>query len=543
MAYVLGVSTGTFGIARSADPETRHEYIGIPKKALWSITKGVNFAQVDMESVSEFIEPDLEKQIAALERIGIDVGIHGEAKEYTSVMPYLDSALFEEWHRSHDRLIKSLTGAGKDIHAKYFLLHSSASTSWQTLWHEFQPTNLADIWGRRLDKFLEDNPDVQEWAISSERVMEVAGHRTTIMPKIEDQKKEAFENYVERWKQGHEGKELSSDELSKMKKEAEEATVEQFKRILEKFVTTSEQTYGSERVAYYCIGYWMQEGRRCPVQLREIWKSICGRGNVSDHKWAEAAGGNNWVPAVTCAYTWGHFNPDKCPSWPSDLKRPEDPKPILEKYNLLFVLETPVAGAGEEELLRLAKPTHIYALVKNMGSPNVGVAWDSEHQLCGGIDPMKEADSLPDGAGKMVRVIHVGYPAVLGPAHVPIPLGSEAQEYIYRMLWKLRKKGFKDGWIIFERGAGQEPVKESVISLRKIIEFLDKEIVPEKLPDEFYGMEKGGVRLTRQEVAIKDHAMDPLKGLLVIPEEEYGFLSTAAAAKGKLEEWKKAELK
>ena len=543
MAYILGVSTGTFGIAKSVDQETRHEYIGIPKKALWSITKGVNFAQVDLESISEFIEPDIKDRITAIEKMGITIGMHGEAKEYTSTMPYLDTALEEEWHRSHDRLIKSLKGSGEKAHAKYFLLHSSASTSWQMLWRDLQPTILVDVWGRRLDNFLKDNPDIAGWAIEFEPIMEVAAHRLSGSPNLKKRQEELLQNLEENWREKHEGKQPDENERKRIREQAKKYAIDQMKDALERFTGTNDQTYGSERVAYYIMAKWMQDGASCPRQLREIWKEITRGGSITDTKFRTEEGGSKWVPAVTAAYTWGHFNPEKCPKWTSEHKRPEDPKPILAKYNMWFVLETPVAGAGEEELLRLARPTHIYALVKQIGSPLVGIAWDSEHQLCGGIDPMEQADSLPNGGGRLVKVIHVGYPAVLGPAHVPIPLGSEAQVYIYTMLWKLRKKGFNDGWIIFERGGGQEPIKESVVSLRKIVEFLDKDIEPKNLPPEFYGQEPGGAKMTRQRVAIRDHAMDPLKGMLVIPEEEYGFLSTAVAAKGKMEEWKKGQWK
>ncbi len=537
--YTLGVSTGLFSIARSAEPETRQEYVGLPKKALWSITKGVNFAQVDLESISEFKEPGIETQVKALEKIGVSMGIHGEAREYTQTLPFLDTALYEEWHRSHNRLIECLKGAGY-VKAKYFLLHSSASTSWQLLWRDLQPTRLADIWGRSLSKFLDENTDVLEWAAGDKQ-----DYVTDVIRGLRDKNSLAYDLAREMqndWMVRNPGKEPDEAAVKKMQNQAKETANRQYTSYIKQFVGSSNETYGSERIAYFMIAKWMQDGDNCPKQLREIWKEITGGGNIDDQAFRESDGGSRWVPAVTAAYTWGHFNPQCCPSW-KDSTRFEDPKPILAKNDLWFLLETPMTGAGEEEQMRLGRPLHIYYLVKHLGTPKAGIVFDAEHQLSGGIDPQEQAAILPDGAGRFVKAIHAGYPAVLAPAHIPIPLGSEAQEYVYELIWKLRKKGFKEGWIIFERGSGTEPVRETILALRKVMEYLERDVPPKDLPDDFYGLKKGEARLTRQEVAIKDHAMDPLKGMLIIPEEEYSFLSTAAAAKGKLEEWKKEELK
>jgi len=538
MPYKLGVSTGLFSIAKSADPEGRHEYLGIPRKALWSITKGVNFAQVDLESMAEFIEPDLDKKIKDIEGMGVEIGIHGEAREYTSVLPFLDSALEEEWHRSHERLVKSLEGSGL-VKSKYFLLHASASMSWQLLWRDLQPTKLADIWGRGLSFFFDQNPDVLDWAVEQDFITDVIRGLRSKQNIAHD----ALNEMLNDWLSHNPGKSLEEAAKAEMERKAIDSAEQSYRATIKHFVSSSDETYGSERIAYYAIAKWMQDSKNCPQQLREVWKDICKDGDIDDKKWREEKGGSNWVPAVTCAYTWGHVNPEKCAKWPPKTKQPTDPKPILEKHKMYFVFETPMTGAGEEEQMRLGRPIHMLALVKRMGTPWGGLAFDWEHQLSGNIDPMQEAKDLPEGAGRLVKVIHAGYPAVVSPAHVPIPMGSEAQKYAYDILWELRKKGFKEGWIIFERGGGQEPVKESIQSLRLCVKYLEMDIPPDKLPDAFYGFEVGGIRWTRQQVAIRDHALEPLKGLLSVPEEEYGFMSTAAAAKGKLEEWKKSQLK
>ncbi len=540
MGYTLGVSTGLFMIAKSADPESRQDYIGIPRKALWSITKGVNFAQVDLESLSEFIEPDIDERVKELKRLGVEFGIHGEAAEYTQTLPKLDSALEEEWKKSHDRFIRSLRGSGK-VGAKYFLLHGSSSPGFNLLWRDFQPTKLVDVWGRPLKFFLEENGEIFNWAIGQPFIVSSVKHMYNAT--VEEYAGEIMGKKGADWITKNQGKEPDESLKKKWEEEAKSEAVEKFKERFLKVMEISDETYGSERVGYYLMAKWMQDGRKCPKVLREMWRAMTRGGNIETKVWREKEGYTNWVPAVTAAYTWGHFNPEKCDKWPEDMEMPEDPKPILEKHNLWMAFETPMVGAGEEEAMRLGRPTDMYEMVIRLGTKYACLAIDWEHQLSGNINPLDEIKNLPEDGGKWVRVIHAGYPAVVAPAHVPIPLGSDAQMYAYKLLWELRKKWFKDGWIIFERGGGQEPLKETVVSLRLVIKYLERDIPPGELPEEFFGFGKPTARWTRQLVAVREHALDPIKGMLSVPEAEYGFLGTAAAAKGKLEEWKKEKYK
>ena len=53
-----------------------------------------------------------------------------------------------------------------------------------------------------------------------------------------------------------------------------------------------------------------------------------------------------------------------------------------------------------------------------------------------------------------------------------------------------------------------------------------------------------GISPERQMNTIREHALDPLKGMLMVPEEEYSFLSSEAIKKGKRpEEFKREEFK
>jgi hypothetical protein len=180
-------------------------------------------------------------------------------------------------------------------------------------------------------------------------------------------------------------------------------------------------------------------------------------------------------------------------------------------------------------------------LCQAIGSKWVSVCFDFEHTLSQNIDPKKEIEEIPYGLAKYIKLCHLGFPTSLVPAHMPIPLGSGEQLWLYERLFELRKKGFKDGYLIFERGGA--PRENVIIVLRLMKHYLERDIEPKKLPLEFFGMKEHGPEITRQEVAIREHALDPLRGMLLVPEEEYTFLSSEAVKKGKGEEWKKEKYK
>jgi len=114
---------------------------------------------------------------------------------------------------------------------------------------------------------------------------------------------------------------------------------------------------------------------------------------------------------------------------------------------------------------------------------------------------------------------------------------------LYRTYWNLRQKGAgkeEKVFMIFERGGGQDPIQQSIIALQLIKKFLEKDCPPDKLPLEFYGLDTGQwASSERQKAQILEHAFDPLKGMLQVPEEEHGILGKASIEKGKGEEWRK----
>lgn len=188
--------------------------------------------------------------------------------------------------------------------------------------------------------------------------------------------------------------------------------------------------------------------------------------------------------------------------------------------------------------------------LKKLGNPywdKIMLLIDFEHIATQGVDPNEElqdlANNVPD-VGKYIKCIHANYPSPMH-SHFPIELGDDR---IYKLLWILKEAELgKDHttYILFERGGFKDPFQLAVVALKLMIRFLQKDVPPDKLPDEFYGVAPQGILSEeRQWVTVYYHAMDPLKGQLKIPEEEYTFLGRAATEAGKRpEEWKKEELR
>lgn len=502
MAYTIGVSSGYWSIKKDVS------LLGFDRKIQWSATAGVRFTQVDIESINELQEPDLKNKVERTKKLGITFGCHAEAKAIGMDTLPLDSAIESDYFRAHDRLIRHIKGCG-EIGSLYINAHASESMPFLLLWRDLQPTTLVDIWGRKFSKFLDDNNDLCKWAIKCNYIQEV-GHWWQYA------RNDAF-NKLEALKKSQK-KELTKEEEEKL---AENFVIDYFKE----YFTSGDQIYGSERVAYFITAKWMMN-RKDP-----LWMNIVGK-IISDDDLPKQDFLQKWVPAVSAKYIWGHFNPLKNFGY-------DDPKTLLEKYKVYWLFETSMGEKGHELYVRLGKLAHMYYLARAIGSKWVGYTMDMEHMMGCHLDPEKEIKELPSIGGEYLKLVHVTVPTSHNPSHLPIYMASEAQLYIYERLFDLRKKGFKEGWMIFERGGEEGEIKQSTLSMRKIKEFLEKDVPPKELPLEFFGMKPEGPELSRQRVAIEEHKLDPLKGMMQVSEEEHDFLGRAARDKGKLEEWKK----
>ena len=238
-------------------------------------------------------------------------------------------------------------------------------------------------------------------------------------------------------------------------------------------------------------------------------------------------------------------------------KMEEEYKELMDVLkNLKIAIEMPDArDAREAGRYMLWKTKQIQVAImqtrnelKKEGNPywdKIFMLVDFEHIATQAIDPVEELTDLvknfPD-AGKYVVCVHANNPSPLH-SHFPVQLGDDR---IYRLLWILKEAGLGQDqitYILFERGGFKDPYQHAVTALKLMIKFLEEDVPPNKLPDEFYGVSpRGLLSVERQWVTIFQNAMNPLRGLLRIPEEEYTFLGRAATEEGKRpEEWKKEE--
>jgi hypothetical protein len=647
MSYKIGVSSGWWSIAKSG------ELLGLASKIGSAATYGVNFVQVDFESIAEFQEPDVVKNIKRLiDTLQVDWGMHGEIGE----MMALESAVEVFWKHSHRRLhqyldsiyIKFLVeGDYREYIPRYIVFHASNTLTISMIVERYRYAGQITVTpsgDTNWINFIEKNEKLKKWIEDSNLLYLLIGKESGLgfvsiediknriiewamreNKDIEDKLKKRFNEKIE----GLRKKGVSEEEIREMSdgimnetiKEIREEVVKEigkygwefFKSITKLRFAEGAITY--EDVAYLIVARYLFEERNNPNEpfwntffpsyskengWDELEKDLLGK----EVKFFDILRGEVRLPPqivslVASRYVIGHFNEKNREEFIAEEKRRlervlqrDKLKEIEEKFlnktpfekieiinkliaekvgenkrRFLIVFENPeIRAAGEEGLQRLIHAIDIYRMVKIAEKMRkevyLGMVFDAEHYLHNNLDPMGEIKSLQEEAkdvGKFLLVFHVGAPKPYHPAHEPIDIGSEAQYWIYKYSYELRKAGFGakingkeyEGIFIFERGGargGQYPAQfigQSAAALRIIINFLEKDIEPEKLPLDFYGISPSEILSEDRQLAIiKEHFFDPLKGLLQVPEEEYTFLGSKAIEKGKRpEEWKREELR
>jgi sugar phosphate isomerase/epimerase len=233
---------------------------------------------------------------------------------------------------------------------------------------------------------------------------------------------------------------------------------------------------------------------------------------------------------------------------PKELKN----KPELVKYakDLKITFEVPDARDPKYAgLYILWHPKQLYAAIKTirkvLKTDRVYITVDFEHMATQGVDPVEEFEKLikiaPD-FGYYVLSVHSNAPNPLH-SHYAIEIGDVT---LYKLFYYLRKTGLGKKhtvYLLFERGGGDDPFKQSVYALKLIVKYLEKDVEPDKLPPEFFGIEFTAGDIRRQLEIVRQYRFEPIKDLLETPEEEWGMLSQAAVKKGKTKEWAKEEMR
>lgn len=255
------------------------------------------------------------------------------------------------------------------------------------------------------------------------------------------------------------------------------------------------------------------------------------------------------ITAVACKYIQGHVL-TKESKWQMGtliegwITNEEDKKlslyDYLKKHKVQLFFETEQPAEGLEGRLRVLTGFDHIALVKNIDDGELtAVTLDFEHLSTNLINPLEDIKHYPEGSGKYIRMCHTNAPRPYPGEHAPLYVNSRDMITLYRWFWKLKEKGVHNAYIIWEMGS--YGVQQSAIALRNIVQYLMKDIAPEKLPPEFYGLD--ATFEARQFVAIREHAWDPLEGMVAHNEETWTLLGEQAKSKGKLQEWLRSKYK
>ena len=304
------------------------------------------------------------------------------------------------------------------------------------------------------------------------------------------------------------------------------------------------------------------------MEMTNIYKNVLDKYalNYGDKNWLEkawrSAENNNdkefkefFYAVVGAKYLEGHLR--KLFEWMNgdfkkELAKHDDGKELQEiADNLIIAIENSDArDPSHAGLFLLWRLRQIYAAVKTirktLKNDKISIIVDHEHIASQGLDSWLEVEEtvkmLPD-FGSYVISIHANHPNPLHP-HEPIELGDVK---LYELLFAWRKTGMgrkSMAYIIFERGGGEDPFKQSVDALRLMAKYLEEDVEPKDLPIEFFGL-KGPISgmIERQMQIIRDRMFEPMKDLLEMSEEDWGILSAEARKKGRAEVWKKAEFR
>lgn len=548
MAYKIGVSAGWWKIAR--DPNL----LGLAQKvAGFGATAGCQFIQADLDTTAEFYEPELKEQMRrAREKMGMEVGLHAEVGELMA----LDSSEKRLWEQSHIRLLETVKYSA-DMGIKYVNIHlarrpflSFTESQQRVFGHQFPVVSFD---GKPLTE-ITGKSQTKECALNhiSRHLMYTKQYEDAEQKLLERKDSEARKKAAEivaRAKK--EGRKLTPEDIQEIEQgiisralaeaRREVRTREFLYKIWLEMTTDNYEKFlleDGEFGAYHIVGTYMKETGD------PIWASL-GNGMTAEKLYAEDE--HNFSAAIASKYIEGHLTAKN--RYNAKLLDGMSVVEWLEKHNMYLLFETPEVSEGTEGLLRLYDPSDALPFIKKINSEYVQLCIDFEHMLSHKINVAKWLDSMPKDIGKYIKLFHLGKPIpYFGTAHVPLTRGSRSQDILYKWLYKFRKAGFKDGYIIFERGPGRsgggktpgEIMEDTILAIRQIVKYLEKDVEPKELPPEFFGIawENRGV-FARQSVAIREHAWDPLEGVLMIPEEKHTFLSKAAAEKGKGQEWDK----
>jgi hypothetical protein len=582
MPYRIGVSTGLYRAAGS------EELSDVLRKLGSGLTMGTSVIEVAQDYGHEILISDGLKMMDMAKKQGVRITLHGPLTVPLCIPER------GEWRDADDNLkkaVKSAVFAG----CIYVNFHASLREWLELMTYAGRKLTMifCDHEGNFISKILKENEKLRNWFVEKkwseyyrsvltddEYNQAVSGVRF----EIEDRTQRRVDEEAVRARKG----EITPEEFEKIRHDISREESKKFAELQNKSVKhamlkkfedggrwDSEEIRGMVSVVdgYHIMAHYLFYNRDSMWEaMASMYPDIKKKIDYSDLYWVDSAWENAeatndrtfkefYYAAVAAKYLQGHIK--RVIEWmDTDLVTEIKGLKIGDAYkekifntlkNLKLCFESPDArDASVAGLYLLWSPRQIYAAIKTtqkeLSTKRPMMLMDFEHVATQGIDPihdMEEVIKIAPDYGNYVMSVHCNPP---NPLHSmqPIELGDIR---VYQLLWLLRKTGFgtgtMPGYLIFERGAAKDPYAKSVETLRLCVESLEKDLPPDELPPEFFGM-KGPVAgdIVRQRQIMREHMYEPMKDLLEMPEEEWGALSQTMIRAGKKPEiWKKGELR
>ena len=586
MPFKLGVTSGLYYIARGEELATAVRKLG------FGLTRGTSAVEIALDVPHEITQTEGEELRHIAKKQELEVLVHGSL-----TMPF-EVPERGEWRDAHDHMQKSIRSA-VFAGAKYVNFHACLNIWLELMTYAGRKLTMTfcDHEGNFINEILKESKDLREWFIE-ERAIEYRYVYDILSSKeINEAAVKAHIERGESWFNEEvkkkidalavkKGGRITEEDVAKIKDDvSRQASLDRSsfenKYLKDKIRERLEkgEHWNSEELrggtagvidGYHIMGHYMFY-KRDPIflDMANLYKEELASYKLDydnprwlDNAWDAAQHKNDrgfkefFYGAIGAKFLEGHTK--RIFDWMNDTLIAKELKGKQELIdiakNLRITFETPDArDPTHAGLFVLWQQRQIYVAIKNirktLKTDKVWMLVDFEHMATQGVDPIKDMEEImkkiPD-FGMYATAVHANAPNP-GHAHLPLELGDVR---VYKLLWMLHRTGFlkspdgkeKTGYVIYERGGGDDPFKQSVETLRHCLTYIQKGVHPDHLPAEFFGV-KGAVAgsVIRQGAIVRDHAWEPLKDLLEMPEEEWGLLSSSAVKKGKAKEWEKAK--
>lgn len=595
IGYIPGV---TPGFAQFEQGDNRLAYMGFARKITKAARLGFEFAQIDFEQLSEALEPEIGLQVRRIkEAQGIEIGLH------LPVEVDLTLADAFSWRYMHEQVrvgAKAAEDIGAKYILFHTSSHMRPNIT-SLFGRPEQRQRLVGPDGTNLGDWI-DNNNLRDWFMAKFikvlfGAMGAAGDPSVIeffekedsfekgKKKVNDQIEFSLKNVENERKRLVSAREnirknpQRSSEEERQLNEIEARIMEIDHRRRAVVEEDMKKIIGEEKASEYFsvynyIGshnfnriydYWKRQGseaeehvaymtvaKKLFAEKSPIWKIV--KSSEDPYELARRAnmtmGKQTILPefikqivaAVAGEYIRGHLNAAG-QQYGIETKGSSNKWVSIYDYcksnKIHIFIETAMPERGGEggELRLIRVMDHVNIIKAIDGGENISYCMDFEHLITNLVDPIKEALSISQGDGKYIRMIHLNAPRPITGAHSPLEPISLDMLIIYKWFYNLKKAGMNDAYIIWEMGS--YGVRQSAIAFRNLIGELSKSppTEPGKLKPEFFGIDDE--MRARQMVSIRQHTFDPIKGMMVVPEEEWTMLGEIARRRGKLQEWER----